>query len=177
VERLSKPLLIVLAALILACGGRGTTAPTGAPPPGAIPPTPLPAPTPTPTPPPAPAPPTTTIDGLVLDPLFPYVFPAAQFKVAGPDACSEAHYHSDNPSVYSIGQLAGAFPLFEVLACHPSLEKAPPDFSDTSREVRVKTDPDRGGCGFGKVSEVRRFAWTITETCKANWESYWVSKS
>ena len=172
VERLAKPLLILLVTVLLACGGRGPTPPTaGASPAPSPTPTPTPAPTPTPTPAPAPTPtpfPTPEpriVVGLVLDG---YVFPLSQFKEAGPDACNEAHYHA--VVAISIGTVG----VFDLIACHPSLEGSF-DFEATKREVVEKKDPEPTGCGFGKVSQVRKISSPVSDACLANWNLYILS--
>jgi hypothetical protein len=80
------------------------------------------------------------------------VYPTEQFHLAPPDRCDAPHWHAAR-EVFSIGT-AGAL---EAVVCHDGYQ------------FQQASDPDPGGCGFGRVSEVTRLEMVVSAACWANW--------
>jgi hypothetical protein len=94
-----------------------------------------------------------SLQGLIIDGL---VYPSDQFQVVAPDRCDAPHWHAHR-EVASIGTLA----LLDSVACHDGYQ------------FQTRTDPDPAGCGFGRVSEVRRVDAFVDAECWRRWDSFY----
>jgi hypothetical protein len=101
------------------------------------------------------APPAVVINGpigaLVLDGL---AYPRHQFEIASPDRCNASHWHS-HKVVYSIGRVGtlGSLADRRAIACHPG------------NQFPGISDPDPGGCGFGRKGEVIELDIYVEKPC------------
>ena len=91
------------------------------------------------------------ITSLVINGL---VYPMRQFEEVPPDRCGAPHWHAHGV-VYSLGHVGtlGTLTDRRSIECHAGLQ-----FPGTS-------DPDPGGCGFGRVSEVPRIEVWVSTAC------------
>src|SRR5262245_14567105 len=101
------------------------------------------------------APPPAVINGpirsLVLDGL---AYPWHQFETVSPDRCSADHWHA-HKVVYSIGRVGtlGSLADRRAIACHPG------------NQFPGVSDPDPGGCGFGRRGEVIELDIYVEKAC------------
>jgi hypothetical protein len=84
------------------------------------------------------------------------LFPSGQFHRMTADSCNADHLHANpgHPEVVSIARLD---PTFPVMACQ-----------QPSEQVRLR-DPDPGGCGFGRVTEVPLVSSAVSQDCWNRW--------
>ena len=93
------------------------------------------------------------VRGLVIGGL---VFPIAQFTLAPADRCNAPHWHAERDDMAaSIGSLDTP----ESIIC-------PAGF-----QFRVIPDPDPGGCGFGRVTDVRAVDAFVDRACYNAWDN------
>lgn len=101
------------------------------------------------------APPPPAINGpigaLVLNGL---AYPKHQFEIGSPHSCNARHWHAHRV-VHSIGRVGtlGSLADRRAIACHPG------------NQFPGISDPDPGGCGFGRLGEVIEMDIYVEKSC------------
>lgn len=140
-NRVKTGALLALTALLLPACGTATITPTAASSP----------------PPAGPATSRITLDMLVIGGL---AYPAGAFHIAQPDRCDAEHWHASKGGVvYSIGPIGsiGTAANPSSIECH------------AGNRFPGLSDPDPGGCGYGRLKDVPATQVSVDLACFNEW--------